>query len=442
MSIFEKTEITDGISLYLYPTDKFKTTLIRLYWHFPLDEKVTANALLARVLARGCKKYPNMRKISRFLESRYDAGFSIEVDKIGERHLVQFDFSFIAKRFLPGRTNNLADGFEFLRKIIAEPLLEKNGVLGGKSFKMEYFQQEQQNLKNLIQSLVDDKIAYAQERCIQEMCHNEPFRIYEYGEIPAISRLTSGGLTQYLWEVLGSVPMDIFVVGQFRPAEVKKIAAGIFSKPPFAERRNRKRSDLLKIPAAQINYQVLTERKVQETQNLEQGKLVLGYRTGTTWKDNDIFALLVFNGIFGAFPHSKIFQNVREKNGLAYYAGSQLEKTKGLMIVNAGINPNQYEPAVRIIQEQLTQITGGHISDQEFEATIKGLTDKLKSIQDNPGALMDYYLEQNINGRNESFESLQRQISSVTKKDVMNVAQRIKLDTVYFLAPTGLSAGL
>ena len=83
MSIFEKTEITDGISLYLYPTDKFKTTLIRLYWHFPLDEKVTANALLARVLARWCKKYPNMRKISRFLESRYDAGFSIEVDKIG-----------------------------------------------------------------------------------------------------------------------------------------------------------------------------------------------------------------------------------------------------------------------------------------------------------------------------------------------------------------------
>ena len=47
--------------------------------------------------------------------------------------------------------------------------------------------------------------------------------------------------------------------------------------------------------------------------------------------------LQVFNGIFGGFPHSKLFINVREKASLAYYAASRLESHKGLLMVMSGI---------------------------------------------------------------------------------------------------------
>jgi len=46
---------------------------------------------------------------------------------------------------------------------------------------------------------------------------------------------------------------------------------------------------------------------------------------------------LVYNSILGGGLHSKLFQNVREKAGLAYYAFSRLEKFKGLMVVSCGI---------------------------------------------------------------------------------------------------------
>ncbi len=51
-----------------------------------------------------------------------------------------------------------------------------------------------------------------------------------------------------------------------------------------------------------------------------------------------IFALQVFNGIFGGFPHSKLFMNVREKEHLAYYASSSIDTFRGFMTVQTGID--------------------------------------------------------------------------------------------------------
>lgn len=48
-------------------------------------------------------------------------------------------------------------------------------------------------------------------------------------------------------------------------------------------------------------------------QELKQSKLHIGYRTFITYKDEDYFALQLFNGLFGGFSHSKLFVNVREK---------------------------------------------------------------------------------------------------------------------------------
>ncbi len=441
MPLFEKINIAPAINLHLAPTDKFKTMLIRLYFHFPLDENVTRNALLARLLARGCRQYPDMRKITQFLESLYDAGFSVDVGKIGERHLIRFEFTAVAQRFLPGRTDNLLKGFDFLKKIIAEPLLEKT-TSGLPGFKKSYFKQEQQNLKNLINSLIDDKMAYAQERCIQSMCQTEPFRRYEYGRVIDIFSITPAALRRYHQEVLATAPIDIFVVGQFKPARIKKMARGIFASPPFIQRRTCLRAShrqagtrpgIKTIPPAQPSPSVAAERLIREKKNVEQGKLVMGYRTYTTLRDKDIFAGLVFNGVFGAFAHSKLFQQVREKSGLAYSVDSQFEKIKGLILVNAGIDHDQFEPTVQLIKGQLKQIQRGNISDLEFTGTLKALEDILKSLEDNPVALIDYYLGRSINGRADSIQATRAQFKKVTRRDVSRFARKIKLDTIYFL---------
>ena len=97
----------------------------------------------------------------------------------------------------------------------------------------------------------------------------------------------------------------------------------------------------------------------------------MGFRTNTRYGDKDFYALMVYNGILGGGPHSKLFQNVRERESLAYYAFSKLEKTKGLLLISCGIDFNNYEKTLDIIQKQLEDIKDGKISDYEFDSTVK-----------------------------------------------------------------------
>nr|WP_279401225.1 insulinase family protein [Piscibacillus salipiscarius] len=109
--------------------------------------------------------------------------------------------------------------------------------------------------------------------------------------------------------------------------------------------------------------------EITEKQKVQQAKLHLGYRTGITYRDSDYRTLQVFNGVFGAFPHSKLFLNVREKHSLAYYAASRLESNKGLMLVFSGIAPDKFDQAKEIIIQQHEDIKSGQISEDEIDQT-------------------------------------------------------------------------
>src|SRR5690625_7551474 len=89
-------------------------------------------------------------------------------------------------------------------------------------------------------------------------------------------------------------------------------------------------------------------REIVKNQSIQQAKRHSGYRTSFRFQDDDYFALHVFNGIFGGFPSSKLFLNVREKHSLAYYAASRIESHKGLLIVFSGIAPEDYQKAREI----------------------------------------------------------------------------------------------
>jgi len=396
---------------------------IKAFIHLPLDENATANALLVRTLARGCRKYPTMRKISSFLDSLYGAIFGADISKIGERHIVELYFEFISRRFLPKNIDNTRYALNFLWQIIFRPLLPKD------SFRPDYFSQEQAKLKDLIKSVYDDKISYSDERCTQEMCKDEPYHIYEYGEIERVDKLSSQEVLNHYRNVVLNSPIDIFICGPSGVDRVKRMVSDIF-KPRL---RKPKSFQPPIIPETIINKEINKERLVKENEKIDQAKLVMGYRTYTSWQDKNIFGLMMASGILGGFPHSKLFRYVREKAGLAYYASSLLEKTKGLMFIRAGINHGKFNDALEIIKEQVSAIQSGDITDSEIKDTLSGILNRLRAIEDNASAFIDYNLELSINNRNDSLKELKQQFLAVKKEDIVRAAQKLKLDTVYFL---------
>ncbi|MDQ7779012.1 MAG: insulinase family protein, partial [Planctomycetota bacterium] len=174
--------------------------------------------------------------------------------------------------------------------------------------------------------------------------------------------------------------------------------------------------------------------EVHEKVDVDQGKLVIGYRTGVTLRDDGMYAMTFFNGLFGGLSHSRLFRVVREKAGLAYYVHSALERTKGIMLVGAGIDSAKYGEALRLVRQSLEDIAAGKIEDWEMDATRESLASHLKSLDDAPSVKISSYVERLINGRVLSFEELYDALTGVTKADVAAAAAKVKEDTVYFLS--------
>jgi predicted Zn-dependent peptidase len=397
--------------------------LVQLILHRHLkEEDVTACSLLPSVLQRGCGAFPTRQQLAYKLEELYGSELMADVAKKGERQLVSFTLDIVHDQYLPGEGDLLRKGLSILREVLTDPVLEDDG------FKAEFVSQEKEQHEKVIQGLINDKHAYSVERCLQEMCSDEPFGIFKYGSLEKLKVISPASLYAFYRRFLMESPTDLHVSGDIDMEEVVSLVEEVL---------DFERADVMNIPATLVKKDVAEVRYISEELDVNQGKLVLGYRTGLTYADDDYFPLLVYNGILGSFPHSKLFQNVREKAGLAYYAYSRLEKHKGLLLVSAGIEVKQYEQALDIIRRQIEALAGADINDEEFNNTISGLRNQFLVEEDNPGLIINRALDGMLAGRDEDTESLLSRLDAVTRDDVARVAEQVELDTVYFLTNKG-----
>ena len=173
---------------------------------------------------------------------------------------------------------------------------------------------------------------------------------------------------------------------------------------------------------------------MEERLEVSQGKLALGFRTGgiTCWEE-EYPALVMCNAIFGGTPLSKLFLNVREKLSLCYYASSVLEKMKGLVLVSSGIEFDKYQQARDEILAQLEAIRRGEIEDWELEGARRALISGHLSTLDDQGRLEEFWLGQAAAGLTEAPDELAQRVERTTRAQVQAAAQKLTLDTVYFL---------
>jgi predicted Zn-dependent peptidase len=341
-----------------------------------------------------------------------------DVVKIGERHLLAFRFEVVNDRFAPKKIHALEKSMGFLWRMLSQPILVRGALHPA------WVAQEKENLKRLIEGMINDRMSYAYERCIQEMCKGEPYSLYEYGKLDEVDPITPRDLTQLHRKMLAEAPIDLFVVGDVDPENVSELARKTFR---FSRRSVRVP------PPAVIREPANGLREHVEKLEVEQGKIVLGCRTGITWGHAETFPLVLYNGLLGAFPHSKLFVNVREKEGLAYATHSSLDYTKGLLFVTAGIDPAKYARCVEVIRRQMDDLAAGTISDDEWDKTRLTITDRVRSREDSPSGKIGAFLEMNLNGHPMTSEQIIAGVEKVTRADVARVAARVRPDTLFFL---------
>lgn len=409
----------NGIKIYQIKTAKFKTNSVNIFFHDILSrENASKNALLPAVLRRGSVKFPTIQDISLYLEELYGATFDCGVTKKGENQIVQFYLDFISDKYANGEADLTEMAFDLLFEIITNPVTE-NGV-----FKKEYVQQESKNLKELIESRVNDKVQYGVDKCLEVMCENEPFGIFEYGTFEDIDAINENNLFEHYKDFLETLPIYVFISGDINEEKTGYIIDKL---------KKINRRDIRNIQTTDVDRHVSKIKEVTEEMNVNQAKLSIGFRTNIKPNSENYYKLMLYNSILGGGIHSKLFQNVREKNGMAYYVFSRLEKFKGLMVISSGIEISNRDKAYDVIVKQLEDMKNGNISDYEFESSIKSIETGIKSLKDSQLQIVDFNLSQMIAGTKDSPDDIIEKVKKVTRQDVMDIAKYIEMDTVYFL---------
>jgi len=148
---------------------------------------------------------------------------------------------------------------------------------------------------------------------------------------------------------------------------------------------------------------------------------------------------LLYNGILGSYPHSKLFVNVREKESLAYYAASRFDGHKGMIGIQSGIEIANYEKALDIIKAQLASLQVGEISEMEMTQTKAMIRNSLLEMQDSAFEMIAYDFNRILSGKDRPVEQLLSEVEQVQPADVVEAANTVRLDTIYFL--TGQKEG-
>lgn len=417
-------ELKQGIKMHLINSKAYKTDLSCVFLTTALTrENVTYNALIPFLLRRGTNTFKDQYIINQKLDNMYGASLNLGVDKYGDNVVLKFYIESINNEYAFDSENILKESINMLIDIVFNPL-KKDGKLNE-----EFLEVEKDNLRKVIESKIDDKDSYALDSCISSMYGENGFGLYKYGYLEDIENITIDSITEYYNNLIDNAKIDIFVSGNINAEEVKKY---VEENENINLLKPRIENYKLNNEFTESKEKVEKPKEIFEQMNVTQGKLVIGLDI-LEKVDNFQATAIMFNSILGDGANSMLFQNVREKEGLAYSARSSFVKQKLNIFIRCGIQIENYNKALEKIKEQLENIKNGNFTEENIENAKTYLISGIKNIKEEQDTEIVFYIGQEISKTNLEPDEYINRIKDVKKEDIVNFAKLIQINTIYFL---------
>ena len=408
------------MKIYKMNDEKFKSIYISYNFTIEINDLdlFSQFSVLSAMMAKGSKLYPTQKDIEKYLSSLYGSSFDVNIEKIGDLFNIEFRMELVNKKFIPSKECVLEKCLIFMKEMIYNQLeFTDNNVEREKGFILERINERK-----------DDKLKYGIERAQELLCKGQPFGMYLYGDIESLNKVTKEKL-QVCYTKLADAAITVIITGNLSGYDnIDEIINNIFKS-------NIKSTKRLEQLIYNVKPSVNNEfEEVKEIQDTAQSVLSLGFRIDND-TIHDFYALNIYNAILGTTPSSKLFQNVREKESLAYTVRSRYYRFKSIIVVYAGINKENYEKAMLVIKEQIDDMKSGNISQLEFESAKESLISDLLEWKDSKIALAKMKLS-NILVLKDSeidIEEMIKYISQITLEEVIKVAEKITLEKVFLL---------
>lgn len=412
-------KIANGVKLLCVNSNKFKTNCIKVDFYLPIGEHLAAQNVLTSLMGHTSKKYDSFKAFNGKIESLYGADFETGIATIGERVRIRFSAEIPDDRFSLDGNSIAQETVDFLIDIIENPHCE-NGEFDKTATEREV----RFTLEN-IEAEKNDKRAYAISRLRQLMCQDEPYGINREKLEEDVRNLDGKKLYAAYVNMLETSNIVITACGSLDGEMLKNKFINFVNSIP--ERHPAEIETIFITKADKIRY-------FKDEMDVNQAKLVIGLRSGMENSDDNYFPFRVMTDIFGGGPYSRLFLNVREKMSLCYYCGARLLREKGIIFIQSGIEEENYEKALSEILNQLDVMKKGEFTDEDFESSIKALSDAFKGVEDSPVAVCAFYSSQVFDDELISGQEYAERISAVTSEQVTECAKKVSVDSVYLLA--------
>ncbi|WOX36118.1 EF-P 5-aminopentanol modification-associated protein YfmF [Ligilactobacillus salivarius] len=416
-----RIELVKGVNLNIIPSKQFKATRIFISFIKNIESKkeLAERALLANYLEMCSQNYPTQIDIARKLSQMYGASFGSSVDRRGNYQLINFSIDYIESKYLAGNEDLLSEVIEFLKEIIFNPLR----VGENKNFDEETFTRQKNNTITYLKSIKEDKQAYAAAKLRKLYFDNEIQQVPSFGESEDVEKLTISDVMDAYQKMLNTDRVEVMISGDVNTDEV----VNKFSVLPFKV-RNISRASMSY--TQEIKQEIVTQI---DEEPLSQSKFDMAFRLPVVYRGDLHYAALVFNSLFGGSALSLLFTVVREKMSMAYYANSNFDPFRQLLVVQTGISYTNKDKVQELILEQLERLRKGDFEDELLEQNKNNLISSYISRLDSQTSALLRAQSAALTGINVTVEEWLDNLQSVTKDDVMKVAKMVELQATYML---------
>lgn len=404
-------------NLHIINTNKFKTIKVTVNFRTKsLENEITIRNILKMILLNSCKDYPKEKDLIIESENLYDLKVSSLSSRVGNYSILSFNLEFLNEKYTEKNMNEYS--LDFFMNLLFKPNVQDN------KFDQTSFNVVTNVLRKSINSIKDNKTKYSIIKVLEVMNHNMPYSFNPFGKIEELDSITPESLYEYYKKVLTNDLVDILVVGEVDSERIREYFTNNFKVNTYKKVKN----DIL-LPNILPRKKV---KKIIEKDNVNQSKLAIGLRISNMTDYERKYVLRVYNEILGGGGNSMLFNTIREKHSLAYYINSFSQFYDNIAIIYVGVNSSKINMAIKLIKDTLNKMGKGIFSDEDLNNAIQTIISAIEVSEDsNTGIINNYYAQSLVNADNLDIKI--KKYSNITKEDVVNIAKKIKMDTIYIL---------
>lgn len=405
----------DKYSIIDIKENKFKTNSLVFSYKYKTNKKdFLYFYILTALLFSKNNKYNTKRKYNNKILDLYNPRFICNFSTSGKYIIFRAKMTFLKEKYTEKGMDKKTIKFFF------ESLFNPYIVDG--EFDNETFDTEIRRICDDIKSIKDNPDSYSNERLRQIFNMDTSFCYTLMDKDEEIKKLTSRELYLFYKKIINSGELIISFIGNTSYDYVKYV-------DEYLQNRNNEKFNEKHMENLGVRKQI---NEVQEKISTSQSRLNMLYIYDELTDFENKYVLRILDFILGGSADSKLFKEVREKHSLCYRISSGSSMLNNTMLIRAGINAQNYEKTKELIEKQISSLKEGNFDDEDIEKAIISYKTACKEILDSPLSILSSYLGK-IYGTSDLLDERNKNIEKVTKNDVIVLANKLHLDTIYFL---------